>query len=128
MAYTFEESQKELVYDLRQKYAEIVGSILEEIAIARKEKKYHEWFELLDDLHTEIDKKLNDKERNEYQTILKKTTAIIEQNIDSYSNRNTDDSEQSNNLKQALKELNMWLGRIMEKKKMFGAKEDPELF
>ena len=114
-----------LVYDLRQKYAEIVGSILEEVARARSEDKFIEWFKWLDDLHTEIDQKFTKQERVEYYKELDKTLKVLNNNRAAYLKTGTNE-EQISNVKSALKGLNMWLKLLMEKHKMFGAKEEVE--
>ena len=50
--YGSQDSSESLAYDLRQKYALIVGMHLEEVAIARKERNFSKYFNALDDLYT----------------------------------------------------------------------------
>lgn len=121
----YEEDSKELAYDLRMKYAEIVGSILEEIAFARKEKRFEDWFNWLDDLHTEINQKLNKAERIEYKQILSKTINVLNKYSPIYLGKSKD-PEGMDIVHNALKELNLWLRDRMEKHNMFGAKDYEE--
>ena len=52
---------QDLAYDLRQKYAKIVGDHLEDISDARKQNNFYLWFKNLEDLHTVIKFKFKDK-------------------------------------------------------------------
>ena len=65
---------QELAYDLRQKYAEIVGVVLMKISLARENNDFQRWFNYLDDLHTEINQKLKKEEKKKIrlQEVLKK--------------------------------------------------------
>ena len=119
------EDNKDMAYDLRQKYAEIVGSILEEIAFSRKEKRFFDWFNWLDDLHTEIHQKLNQKEREEYKEVLNDTINILNQHSSIYLGTSKD-AKGMDAVKKALKELNLWLRDRMETHNMFGAKDYEE--
>ena len=122
----FEDNNQELAYDLRQINAEIIGEILKAVAVARKEKNYRDWYDLLDDLHTEIDMKFNDKDNDDYEDQVKETIESLKKNAGAYLG-NSGNAQQINNVKYALKELNMFLKRKMEKYKMFGAKEEMEM-
>ena len=122
-SYNSMDENTDLAYDLRQKYAEIVGAILEEIALARKNKKFIEWFDLLDDLHTEINQKLDIEDRQEYRNILKETVLNLNRHKEAYLGRNQN-SEEIGEVHKIIKKLDMFLRDKMEKYRMFGSKED----
>lgn len=115
----------DLAYDLRQRYAEIVGTILVKIAEARERKCFVDWFSQLDDLHTEINQKLTKIERGEYDKKLGEVIKTLNENKESYLGKEND-PEKINKVKMALKELDMWLKQKMEEHNMFGSKKDVE--
>jgi hypothetical protein len=125
MAYNYNDESNELVYDLRQKYAEIIGGILEEIALARKEEDFKSWFNWLRNLRLEINQKLNKKEREEYKEILKETLKIINKYPEAYLKHSRDEYE-IEEIINCLSELDMWLKDKMELHKMYGAKDYDE--
>lgn len=122
----YEPEIKELKYDLRQTYAEIIDEVLKRLADARINKRYIDWFNALDDLHVEIHQKLKPDERNEYKTKLNETIKELNANSNAYQGKDRT-PEKIYKIQIALKELEMWLKIKMEKHKMFGAKEDAEL-
>jgi hypothetical protein len=124
--YGAEDSEKVTIWDLRQIYSEIVGSLLKEIYLARRKRSYTEMFDLYDDLHTQINQKLNDKERKEYRDKLKTLHDVINKYPEAYVGRSKN-PQHNYEIKLALKELEMYLYNLMEKHKMFGAKEEAEL-
>lgn len=115
-----------LIFDLRQTYAEIVGAILKQIMIVRQQNNYIMWFNLLDDLHTEINQKLKHDERERYFKKLDEVKKIISENQSAFLGTSKDPNE-NQKIKNGLKDLEMFLKVLMEKHKMFGAKEEAEL-
>lgn len=63
------EEVKELAYDLRQKYAQIVGDNLEAISQARTEKDYPEYFRALENLFTIIKHKFKTKKTSNKELV-----------------------------------------------------------
>lgn len=126
--YNYDDSGEEriMLHDLRQMHAEIIGLILKEILIARQQKNYPVWFDLLDDLHTEINHKLKPEEIKRYNEQLDITLKTIQENQQSYIGK-TGNAEQNRNIKLALKNFEMMIKQLMERHKMFGAKEEAEL-
>lgn len=120
--YNSNEDNKELVFDLRQTYAKLLENILFRLAEARINKKYIDWFEALDDLHTEINQKLDEDEKEVYNKELKKCVDILNQYPAAY-NKQTSSPTENFIIKQALKDLELWLKDKMELKNMFGAKD-----
>lgn len=126
MNYNTSETQDGLVYDLRQKYAEIIGAILEEIAIAIKEKRFRDWYELIDDsLICEVDQQLTPKEKKYYRKIKRKTLMKLMEYEPAFMSQSTEPMEVYY-VKESLKRLYKWVRNKMQKHKMFGAKEEVE--
>lgn len=121
MRQTFEEP-KELAYDLRQGLAKRLNEILDLIAEAAINRKYKDWFELLDILFIEVSKKLNEKEEKEYNKLVDEANKIIGENPKAYAENKGDGSR----IYSKLKQIDIWLQRKMEKKKMFGFKDQDE--
>jgi hypothetical protein len=140
---------EELVYDLRQKYAEIVGFHLEEVSNARKSQDYSTYFKALEDLFTVVkhkfrNKKIEGEEDTEYsptftekkqdkekkadkKTDLERYTEL-RQNVITLSNkyksaflRQTEDPNEIAIIENSLREIEMFLYYVMDKAKMFGA-------
>lgn len=118
-------SSSEMAFDLRSRYAEIVGDVLVKISIAREEEDYPHWFTLLDHLHTEINQKLHEEDRTEYDTELKECIEIINTNEEAYLGQNKD-AKKRYAVHLAIKKLNLFLTNKMEVRKMFGAKDKAE--
>lgn len=116
---------KEMSYDLRAKYAQIVGEVLEEIARARITEDYPRLFMLLDHLHTEINQKFTKKEKEEYKIELKLCLDILNEYPKEYL-KYSHKAENVAKVAAAIKKLEMWLRSIMEQHKMFGGKSDAE--
>lgn len=115
----------ELAYDLRQKIAEIVGALLEEITVARLERRYIDWMNLLDNFHTEISMKLTDPEETEY---VKKWNETIEhvQNYKSCFEGLSKDPQSHSEVYGKIKQLEMWLRKKADKHDIFGSKKSSE--
>lgn len=124
---SYDDDQKELIYDLRQIYAiKLVGQTLQEIMFARKTNNYSLWFKLLKrDLLTEINQKLDNEEREEIDFLIKEVIATINKNRSAYLNKSSN-PDQHQAIEDILIKLEKELRILMEKKKMFGAKEEAE--
>lgn len=133
---------KELAFDLRQKYAEIVGLHLEDCTINRKEKKYLDWFNSLEDLYTVTSHKFNNKivkgsngfklpeelATNEGLTPQAKYN-IIRAKIIEVSNKHkstwlgqTKNAEHEAEIEKYLRLLEQYFYYIMDEAKLFGSK------
>ena len=119
-----EEEKKELAYDLRQKLAELLGKLREEITIARLNRDYPRWINLLDSLYIELTKKLNEEEMDEYNKLLKKAVKIIKENPKAY--RGELKLNEGDVIYNALREIDIWINIKMEKYDMFGSKWEEE--
>lgn len=133
----------ELVYDLRVKYAEIVGLHLEEVTNTRVNSDYPGYFKALDNLFTVIKHKFKtkkDKEKDyslsfhkkELKTINKKTDLELyeelRQKAINISNKHrsaflgqTSNPDEISEIEKSLREIEMFLFHVMEKAKMFGS-------
>ena len=114
-----------LAYDLRSIYAKMIEKILNQLLMAKLSKDFQAQYDMLDILHTEINHKLKAEQRKEYVTKLKKCNHILSQNSAAFTGKRTNYMEVAN-VKMALKEMEMWLKDMMEKHKMWGAKEEEE--
>ena len=114
-----EDESKDLVYDLRQSLAKLLTLSLENIKKYREERDYKNWFEELDGLYIDISMKLEQEDKEEYNQLVKKLNALIEENPSAYTNK----AAESNKIYIQLKIINMWLLQEMEDYKMFGGKE-----
>ena len=121
--YNNSEDNNELMYDLRQTYAKLLDEILTRIANSRMTKSYSQWFEALDDLHTEISQKLKKPEKIKYEKELKRCVDILNKHPMEYNKKSTE-VQGVFEIKSALKTLEMWLKEMMEKHKTYGAKEE----
>ena len=116
------DSSKELLYDLRQKLAEQLGYLRERIIDARLKRDYPTWYFLLDSLFIEITKKLSEPEIKEFDALMKKVNEKIKENPNAYTNAYTN-KVASDDIYLALREMDIWLNKKMEKYKMFGSRD-----
>ena len=114
---------KELLYDLRQIYAKVIGRILDRLELNRKLNMYSEWYEDIRCLYVEINKNLPEKERQEFKDELTKTNKVICENELAYQ-RKINDANQNRLIWDALADLEMYVKDLMEKHNMFGYAED----
>lgn len=137
-------TQEELAYDLRQKYAEIVGIHLEDVTNARREKNYPEYFHALENLFTVVKHKFKKKkvssdekyedtyygeegEEDEKKTDLQRYYEYRQNAIDianeykSVFLGRTDTPEDVAKIENALREVEMFLFYVMDKAKVFGS-------
>lgn len=115
----------ELAYDLRQKIAEIVGTLLEAITIARHDRDYSEWMNLLDNFHTEISMKLTDNEEKEYISKWNETLEHVQNYREVFEGRSQNPQHHSE-VYGKIKQLEMWLRKKADKHDIFGSKRKTE--
>lgn len=115
----------ELAYDLRQTIAEIIGEILMNITAARIERRYIEWINMIDNLHTEISMKLNDKEEAEYAVQWNETMNHVQQYKSVFEGQSSD-SHGHSEVYGKIKQLEMWLRKKADKHDVFGSKRKTE--
>lgn len=127
----------DMAYDLRQRYAKIVGDHLEDITEARKNKNYPDWFDALEDLYTIVRHKFKDKkgkkkkakEKNNkkvtYSSLRKNLCEIANDNQNAWLGKSQDQAE-IGNIESALRKIEMFLYEKMNDANMFGSKRDQE--
>jgi len=134
---------EDLAYDLRQKYAEIVGVHLEAVSNARIRKDYPSYFNALEDLFTIVKHKFKKKKSPDDDEIYdetfnkdkenKKTDLAryynLRQNAITIANEyqttflgRTTKPEEVSKVENSLREIEMFLFYVMDKSKMFGSK------
>ena len=127
---------EELAYDLRQRYAKIVGDHLEDVAIYRKERNYPEYFRALEDLYVIVnhkfkkEKKEKKKEKEEdkektYLDLRKELIKIANENSNAWSG-GTEEPTEIANIENALRSMEEYLYKKMDEAKMFGGKSEQE--
>jgi len=115
-----------LAYDLRQKYAQIVGFHLEDIAIARKAKRYPDYFHALEDLYVIVEHKFKKASYIEdYKKLKEKAIGLINKYPSAYCGESTN-AEEVGKIAQALKDMERFLYEKMDEANMFGSKRELE--
>lgn len=127
----------QLAYDLRQRYAKIVGDHLEDVADARKAKNYPDYFSALEDLYVIVKhrfkpKKNKKKEVNKNKT-KKKNYNSLRSALCALANKyqtawagTSKSAEEIGEIETALREIEMFLYAKMNDAGMFGTKRESE--
>lgn len=127
----------DLAYDLRQRYAKIVGDHLEDIAFARKNKQYNLYFRFLEDLYTITSHKFkwskkSDKgngkkedETDQYPILLQTVVNVANEYPNAWSGAGIMGVEIAQ-IETALRAVEMYLYSKMDGASMFGSKRDVE--
>jgi len=118
--YNQEPEEKELLYDLRQAFVIITTEIKKEIVIARTQKDFPRWYDLLDSLFIEVSKNLSEKEVKEYEKLKEeaaKNLRIFSLSFLKKSNTNT------NEVYSIIRNLDLWINRKMNERNMYGSKD-----
>ena len=129
-----------MAYDLRQRYAKIVGDHIEDVAIHRKNRDFQEYFRALEDLHTLTKHKFKDnKKTNKYVSNDKKEKTIsitfeqLRKKIIDVSNEypsawagSGTEPKEINEIDRALREMEEFIYFKMNEASMFGSKRDME--
>lgn len=137
-------TSNELAYDLRQRYAKIVGDHMEDISYARRERNYPEWFRALENLYTITEykftenkkKKLNEKieevkdedcnyKFKGYSDLRTELIKVATTYTETWKG-NIDTSEEVAKIESALRKIEEWIYKKMDDAKMFGSKRDLE--
>jgi hypothetical protein len=139
--------QQDLAYDLRQKYAEIVGYHLDIVTKNRIERDYPEYFKSLENLFTVVKHKFKSKKETDedsdyeesfkkeenkdkkkekktdlarYYELRKEAIRLANENENEFLGR-SEDPEKISKVEKSLREIEMFLYYVMEKAKMFGS-------
>lgn len=117
----------ELIYDLRQRYANIVGNLMEDITQAMVDSNYSSWFKALDNLYTTVEFKFKkEKDKDEYKTLKNNTIQVANKYFGAWTKVSTDSNEIAA-IEESLRNMQRFLYRKMDEAKMFGAKRNEGL-
>lgn len=139
-------ASQDLAYDLRQRYAKIVGDQLEEVVFHRRARDYPNWFKSLEDLYTITEYKFNidAKEKKEFKDNVKegkeekskfdfKEHTKLKEELIEIANKYTetwvgkiDTPEEVAKIEKALRNIEEWIYFKMNETNMFGSKRDRE--
>ena len=114
-----------LAYDLRQRYANLVAVHLERIASARFTYNYVEFFKGLENLYTIVAHKIreNKSEKENYEDLKQSFFRIANENKDAYLGKSKN-SDHVMLVEEALRKMERYLFRVMDKTNMFGSTRD----
>jgi len=119
-----------MAYDLRQRYAKIVGDHLEHIAYERKLRNYDNYFRALMDLWTITKHKFKTKEKKKDKKP-SKTFEELKYEVIKIGNKyplawsgKGNVSNEIAEIENLLREMEIWLYTNMDEAKMFGEKRD----
>jgi len=135
---------QDLAYDLRQRYAKIVGDHLEDVSTARRERKYSDYFRALEDLYVITQHKFKNKTNEvrvtikkkgakdkiekrtiSYETFRAKIIAISNEHSHAWKGEGTDTKEIAE-IEKALRDAEKFLFSKMDDANMFGSKRETE--
>ena len=133
--YNSSRENEDLAYDLRQIYAKIVGEHLMNVANARIERKYPEYFKALEDLYTIVRHKFGaskkgkkisweqeeSKKIQEYEKLYNEAIQIINQFRGVYEG-SSQDAEGVAKIEKILRKIEMFLYYEMDEANVFGSK------
>lgn len=114
-----------LIYDLRQKWAEMLGSDLLKILEARDEDNFIDWFRYLKNLHMDISYKFKKEDKLAYKKLLEEITDVIKINSFAFESKKAGDMNRGV-IRDKLSELHQFLISMMDKHKLFGSPEELE--
>jgi len=115
-----EPEDKELLYDLRQAFVIITTEIKKEIVLARTEKDFPRWYNLLDSLFIEVSKNLSEKEVEEYEKMNSDSAKeLTKYSLSFLKKSNTN----SNEVYAIIRRLDLWINRKMNERNMYGSKD-----
>jgi len=125
-----------LAYDLRQRYAKIVGDHLDEIAWYRKANDYYKYFLSLEDLYTitqhkfkppEKPKKKEEKKTKPitYGTLRGNIIRISNEYPNAWKGQGSDGTEIAK-IQEGLRAMERYLYHEMDRANMFGSKRETE--
>lgn len=119
----------DLAYDLRQRYAKIVGDHIEDVAIGRKTNDYTAYFKALEDLFviTQHKFKTNKKTKEEvsYKELRDKLIGIANRYSEAWHGT-SQEPQAISEIEGALRAMEMWLYTKMDEANMFGSKRETE--
>jgi len=120
MAWNNEPEEKELLFDLRQAFVIITTEIKKEIVVARTNKDYPRWYNLIDSLFIEVSKNLSEDEVLEYEKLNESSMKELTKYSVSFLKKSP---RFSNDVYAVLRKLDLWINRKMNERNMYGSKD-----
>ena len=121
-------NQNDLAYDLRQRYAKIVGDHLEIVAHCRQDKNYHEYFIALEDLYTITQHKFKEDKKKDsvsYSVLRARVIEVSNKYPNTWSGEFTTSNEIAE-IEEALRAMERFLYTKIDEANMFGGKRSIE--
>jgi hypothetical protein len=132
------QENNELAYDLRQRYAKLVGDHIEMIAVFRVQQKYSEWLNAMDNLYTIIEFKFLDRTKKKdltfedikelheaYEKLIREVLEVANKFKSTWFNKSKE-PEHISKIESALRSVERWLYFKMNEANMFGSKREIE--
>lgn len=119
------EVEKEMKYDLRQRYANFVGDHIDDVGFYRKRKNYPDYFQSLKELYVVTEFKWRDSKQEESQQKYEELIEAIARHARQYPTAwrgNLSDPKAIALIEHSLYALEKFLFRMMEDANMFGTK------
>lgn len=116
-----------LAYDLRQRYAKLVGDHLEDVTYHRKNRDFPSYYNSLDDLYVVVAHKFKDtkKSPDKYQDLIKELIILANKYPQAWIGNNSN-SQQVTEIEQQLKKIEKYLYFKMDEGNIFGSKRGDE--
>lgn len=119
------EGKGEIIFDLRQIYAKIVGEHLAIVAIHRMDKDYPKWLEALQNLYVEVDQEFKEEEIKDYKEKLDEVIKVVNEKEDIFLGKSKK-KEEIAEVEKVLCDLNISIKRSMKKRGMFGSQSEQD--
>lgn len=123
-------SDEQMAYDLRQRYAKLVGDHMEDIAIHRKNRENQEYFRALEDLYTIVEFKFKKpkkgKDEPTYEDLRNAVIEVSNKYPNAWSSGGTE-AHEVNAIENALRDVERFLYFKMNEANMFGTRRDEGL-
>ena len=122
---SYEPDDKKPAYDLRQIYAEkLLGDTLQKIKLAREERKFSVWFNLIRiDLIADVNQKFSKVQREEINKVVNEVIDFIDANPYAYLGKDTNPITVEQMLQKIFK-LELLIKEYMEDKKIYGGSDE----
>ena len=120
------DEEKELAFDLRQGYAEIVMFHWKDVIMQRKTKNFPKYFEAIEDLHTVVKHKFRKPEyERQYQEKIVVAKAFFQLHEDVYTKKRHDDTAIAQ-IMEKLRDIEEFLWQKTDEANIYGGKYEDE--
>lgn len=123
---TLDGNTSDLAYDLRQRYAKLVGDNMDFLNVSKKQKNFSQYFDDIEDLYALTKHKWKEEKKEiNYETLRKRVVDLSNMHSSTWLNQ-SQDSQSINIIRKALQELEMYVYSKMNECNMFGKKYDDD--